>query len=412
MTAIGDDLRNLSTSKMTNRVDGLNTRPLHPIGFSFQYYLTLFVVVSVLLPTLVPHSISAQTNAADLAELLQRTARTVSPAIVAIGHIDNTSITPQNNTASRRQIRNWTIGVAISDDTLICAAHLLPLGNNCEYVLPETIATSGGGSDNKQPSSQPRLHLIAIEYEYDIAVFKIHGGKYPFIPIAPAEKLKTADLVVGFGNRSNTFSRTTLDIRLGIVSDSARYLLHKGHLTPWLVTDAAIDLGSRGTIMVNLKGQLVGLAGHTLPQQALVGKMGYARSCEAVFRDVLSRLRKGTPVQPGAIGLNVRKTDEGLQVTEVTPAGSAKTAGIGIGDVLTQFAGIALTDTAALQRQLFGLHAGDSVMVQWTRSGAPVERTITLGPRVYPLKQADFFLNESTVIDCGPTLRNSACHAP
>ena len=394
MTAIVDDLRNISTSTITNRVDGLNSRPLHPIGISFRCYLTIFVVVSVLLPTLVSQSVSAQTNSANLAELLQRTARTVSPAIVAIGHVDNPAIAPQKNTTSQQQISTWTIAVAISDDTLICAAHLLPLGNNCEYVLPETIQTSGNA--DKQITSPPGLHLIAIEYEYDIAVFKINGGNYPFIPIAPPETLTTADIVVGLGNRSNIFSRSNLDIRLGIVSDSQRYLLHKGHLIPWLVTDAAIDLGSRGTIMVNLKGQLVGLAGHTLPQQALVGKMGYARSCDAVFRDVLSRLRKGTPVQPGAIGINVRKTDEGLQVTEVTPAGSAKTAGIEIGDVLKQFAGIELTDAAALQRRLFGLHAGDSVMVQWTRSGELAEKTITLGARVHPSKQADFFLNEPT----------------
>jgi S1-C subfamily serine protease len=122
--------------------------------------------------------------------------------------------------------------------------------------------------------------------------------------------------------------------------------------------------------------------------------MGYARSCEAVFHDVLSRLRKGMAVQPGAIGLNVRKTDAGLQVTEVTLAGAAKIAGIEIGDVLTRFAGVELTDVATLRRGLFGLHAGDSVMVQWNRSGETVEKEIILDARVHQFKQADFFRNE------------------
>jgi len=370
MTTIANDLRNIATTIITNRVDGHSLCPLNPVGFSAGRYLAIFVAVFVLLPAVVPDSVSAQTNSADLAELLQRTARTVSPAIMAIGHVDNAASSPENTSDKQQPINAWTIGVAISDDTLICAAHLLPLGNNCEYVLSETIQANA--IDGKQAASQPRLHLIAIEYDYDIAVFKINGDKTPFIPIAPAKKLATADIVVGFGNRSNTFARTNLDIRLGIVSDSERYLLHKGHLAPWLVTDA----------------------GHALPPQALVGKMGYARSCEAVFRDVLSRLRKGTPVQPGAIGLNVRMTDEGLQVTEVTPAGSAKTAGIEIGDILKRFAGVELTDAATLQRRLFGLHAGDSVMVQWTRSGEPTEKQITLGARVHRLKQADFFLHE------------------
>jgi len=392
MTTIANDLRNIATTIITNRVDGHSLCPLNPVGVSAGRYLAIFVAVFVLLPAVVPDSVSAQTNSADLAELLQRAARTVSPAIMAIGHVDNAASSPENNSNKQQPISAWTIGVAISDDTLICAAHLLPLGNNCEYVLSETIQANA--VDGKKAASQPRLHLIAIEYDYDIAVFKINGDKTPFISIAPANKLATADIVVGFGNRSNTFARTNLDIRLGIVSDSERYLLHKGHLAPWLVTDAAIGLGSRGTIIVNLKGQLVGLAGHALPPQALVGKMGYARSCEAVFRDVLARLRTGTPVQPGAIGLNVRMTDEGLQVTEVTPAGSAETAGIEIGDILKRFAGVELTDAATLQRRLFGLHAGNSVMVQWTRSGEPAEKQITLGARVHRLKQADFFLHE------------------
>jgi len=388
MTTIANDLRNIGTTIMTNGVDGHNLRPLNPVGFFSVSFIGIFIVVVALLPALVPISISAQTNSADLAEMLQRTARTVSPAIMAIGHIEKTA-------EKQHQIDRWTMGVAISDDTVICAAHLLPRGNNCEYVLSETIHKNTIG--NEHVSNQPRLQLIAIEYDYDIAVLKTTENKYPFIPIAPAKQMVTAEIVIGFGNRSNSFTQDKLDIRLGIVSDSERYLLHKGHLAPWLVTDATIGLGSRGTIIVNLKGQLVGLAGHAVPAQALVGKMGYARSCEAVFHDVLARLRKGTPVQPGALGLNVRMTSEGLQVTEVTPAGFAETAGIKIGDILRKFAGIELTDVTTLQRQLFGLHAGDRVAIQWTRAGEPVEKQVALGPRVHSFKQADFFLHEPAV---------------
>jgi hypothetical protein len=394
MTAIVNDLQNIAAAFITNRVNGYSLRPFNPIGFSARCYQVIFVVIFVLLPTLVANSVSAQTNSTDLAVLLQRTARTVSPAIIAIGHVDDTTSLPENTSPNQLQISSWTIGVAISEDTLICAAHLLPRGNKCEYVLSENTPTNA--LDRKHASSQTRLHLMAIQYDYDIAVFKINGGKHPFIPIAAAEKLATGDIVVGFGNRSNTFTRTNLDIRLGIVSDSERYLMYKGHLTPWLVTDAAIGLGSRGAIIVNLRGQLVGLAGHTLPHQALVGKMGYARSCEKVFRGVLSQLRKGAPVQPGTIGLNVRMTDEGLQVTEVTPTGAAKTAGIQAGDVLKRFAGVELTNATTLQRRLFDLHAGDSVMIQWTRSGEPAEKLITLGARIYPFEQTDFFLNKSS----------------
>jgi len=36
-------------------------------------------------------------------------------------------------------------------------------------------------------------------------------------------------------------------------------------------------------------------------------------------------------------------------------------------------------------------------VVQWTRSGAPIEKTITLGTRKYLHHQADFFLNATTV---------------
>jgi S1-C subfamily serine protease len=388
MTTIANDLRNIATTIMTNKVDGHHLRLLNPIGFFSGRSLTVFIVVLALWPTLMPISISAQTNSADLAEMLQRTARTVSPAIIAIGHIEKTS-------AKQQQVDRWTMGVTISDDTVICSAHLLPHGNSCKYVLFKTIDKDA--IDDKNAINQPRLQLIAIEYDYDIAVFKIYGNNHPFIPVAPAKELATAEIVVGFGNRSNTFARDTLDIRLGIVSDSERYLLHKGHLAPWFVTDAAIGLGSRGTIIVNLKGQLVGLAGHAMPAQALVGKMGYARSCEVVFHDVLARLRKGTPVQPGALGLNVRMTNEGLQVTKVTLAGSAKTAGIQIGDILKHFAGIELADAVTLQRQLFGLHAGDSVTVQWSHAGEPVEKQVILGARVPSFKQADFFLHESVV---------------
>ena len=132
MTTIANDLRNIATTIMTNRVDGHNLRPLNPIVFFRIRFIAIFIIVLALLPALMPISISAQTNSADLAEMLQRTARTVSPAIMAIGHIEKTS-------AKQQQIDRWTMGVTISDDTVICAAHLLPRGNDCEYVLAETI---------------------------------------------------------------------------------------------------------------------------------------------------------------------------------------------------------------------------------------------------------------------------------
>lgn len=390
MTTIANDLRNIAMTIMTNRVDGHNLRPFNPIGIFSAPFLSAFIGVLAILPTLMPSSLSAQTDSAELAEMLRRTASTVSPAIVAIGHIEKI-------TTKQQQIDRWTIGVAISEDIVISAAHLLPRGNQCEYLLAESITKNAIGV--KDLTSQPRLQLIAIEFDYDIAVFRTTGNKRPFIPIAPAKELESADIVIGFGNRSNFYVRDKLDMRLGIVSDSERYLMHKGYLTPWIVTDATIGLGSRGTVIVNLKGQLVGLAGHALPAQALVGKMGYARSCESVFQDVLARLRKGTPVQPGALGVNVRMTNEGLQVTEVSLAGSAKTAGIESGDLLKKLAGNELPDTRALQRLLFGLHDGDSITVQWTRAGEAVEKQVILGARMHSSKPADFFLH-------GPITKN------
>ena len=87
MATIAKDLRIIVLAIMTNRVDGHGLRPLNPIGFSRGCYSSIFGVTLILVSLLALDSIFAQTQPADLTEMLQRTARTVSPAIVAIGHV-------------------------------------------------------------------------------------------------------------------------------------------------------------------------------------------------------------------------------------------------------------------------------------------------------------------------------------
>ena len=97
----------------------------------------------------------------------------------------------------------------------------------------------------------------------DVAVLKIEGKNFPFIPLANSDHIQIGEDVVAVGNPLGEFTDT---LSAGIVSGLSRYITAFGgtdhqmqNLRGLIQTDAAINPGNSGGPLVNMKGQVIGI---------------------------------------------------------------------------------------------------------------------------------------------------------
>ena len=153
-------------------------------------------------------------------------------------------------------------------------------------------------------------------------------------------------------------------------------------LSDTLQTDAFIDAGSAGGPVLNVGGQVIGVA---MPGPS--GENGYALNAADIQDDVQQILQTGQVTVPslGATTVDIgtlaalKQLPEGAQIQFVTDGGPAATAGLLAGDVITQLDDVkvdAAHPLTLLLRSQF--HVNQRVTVTYTRAGASAQVLLTL----------------------------------
>jgi putative serine protease PepD len=187
-------------------------------------------------------------------------------------------------------------------------------------------------------------------------------------------------------------------ITSGIVSALARTVQVPGGgtsqnalLVDAIQTDAAINPGNSGGAMVDCSGRLVGIptAGAAVPGSSggSIG-LGFAIPVD-IARTIADELIAHGHVSHASFGMGAvpltgpaaqrRGLPEGLYVTSVQAGGPAATAGLRVGDVVTQIDGQPATSVDQLVGLTITKKAGDKVDLTYVRSGQSREATVTLG---------------------------------
>jgi serine protease Do len=148
-----------------------------------------------------------------------------------------------------------------------------------------------------------------------------------------------------------------------------------------LQTDAAINPGNSGGPLMNVRGEVVGMntAIFTDAQRSANIGIGFATPIN-IIRDLLPQLRGGK-VTRGVIGVEVRtdpltrneasafglSTPSGALINIVTPGGPAASAGLEPGDVVVEYNGRPVTDSASLVSMVVATKPGSTVPVAIVR---------------------------------------------
>ena len=212
--------------------------------------------------------------------------------------------------------------------------------------------------------------IHAEDASIDLALLKIDAADLdvPAAEFVDDSGVSVGETVLAIGNPYGLPGSVTT----GVLSARGRRHVVAGNSAALLQTDAAINPGSSGGALVNLKGEVIGLVNAILTKTGGDQGVGFAvPSSELKF--ALPLLMAGKPVVRGWIGVHVATEGdgkEGVRVLSVVPHGPAAKAGLVEGDRIVRWSARRVRDLDDLRGLIRTAAAGERVRVLVLRDGA------------------------------------------
>ncbi len=257
-----------------------------------------------------------------------------------------------------------------SDGFIITNAHVIEGASRIQIEV--------GGDQERLPA-----RVIGADGPSDIALLKVDAG-HPLtaLPLGDSDRVRTAEWVLVVGNPFGLSQSVTL----GIVSHTGRADIapmgHDGYYD-FIQTDAPINPGNSGGPLVNLLGEVVGIA---TAINATGQGIGFAVPIN-MAKEILQQLREHGHVVRSWMGLSVRELrgpglagkGRELVVTAVVNGSPAAAGGLKVGDIITGLDAHRLPSAARLRWYVATAGVGRSVSLTVRRGVAEHSVRVELG---------------------------------
>jgi serine protease Do len=262
-------------------------------------------------------------------------------------------------------------GFIISKDGLI-------LTNNHVIEDATKIEVSLFGEDTDQTYAAKLVGKDALTDSALIQLTEKPNHPLPEAKFGDSSQMAAGDWVMAIGN---PFSQGWT-VTVGVISATQRQLQSDtGRPNEMIQTDAAINPGNSGGPLLNLRGEVIGINTMIFTNARSEGNIGIGFAVPInTIRDLLPQLSTGKVIR-GRIGLSMTavpregyqdfglKSRAGAIVQSVSTGGPADKAGIKAGDVILEFNGRPVNETADLQKMVAATKPGTSVAVKVVRNG-------------------------------------------
>ena len=265
------------------------------------------------------------------------------------------------------------------------------------YIITNAHVVSGAAavdvlfSDGEKKSAV----VLGADVNSDVAVLKMEGDNYPYLPIGDSNALRVGEYVIAIGNPISTYQFYGT-VTFGIISGTAREINIDGFVNTYIQTDAAINFGNSGGPLINMAGQVIGMnaaksvtAGYDSNGNAVSAEgIGFALPIQNVIDIANVILRDGGVVRPG-IGVSIRAVDEstalmndlpfGCRIEDITEGAPADQAGLKVGDIITMVDDTIVTENDDVVEYVREKNVGDVVEFTVYREGEYLVVPVTIG---------------------------------
>jgi serine protease Do len=310
----------------------------------------------------------------DLQDVIISVSNTIKPAVVHIEVVHKSGQFKYKSLAS---------GLIIDERGYILTnEHVVDKAQSITVTLPSKI---------EYPAE-----IIGTDKQTDLAVIQIKTEEGLFVPeLGNSDKVEVGEWVIAVGNPYG-FDRT---VSFGIVSGKGRVLpdlpIENQLINDFIQTDAAIDPGSSGGPLVNLKGEVIGInsigfgrgQGFTIPMNTA--------------NEVKNKLLTTGTIDRGWIGIAIQPVSrdyakyynqpdlEGILISDIIPDSPAEKAGLLPGDIIVEYMGEKISaekeeDLNKFQFLVSQSNVEEPAQMKIVRNGSPmiVEVEIARQPKV------------------------------
>ncbi len=267
-------------------------------------------------------------------------------------------------------------GVIITEDGYV-------LTNN--HVVEDADKIMVVTGDGKQEFT---ARVVGTDPQTDVAVLKVDAQGLKPMTFGDSEQLEVGDVVFAVGNPMNVGQT----VSMGIVSALGRGtgILGRGGYENFIQTDAAINQGNSGGPLVDVKGRLIGLNQSIYSGSGGSDGIGFAVPVN-LARNVAEQLMGSGHVSRGYIGVNIQTLSpdlakafeiddaSGALVSEVVAGSPGDKAGLQPGDIIVQYDGRKVDDSAHLRLMASQTAPGTEVELNIVRKGTGRTLNVTLG---------------------------------
>jgi len=250
-------------------------------------------------------------------------------------------------------------------------------------------------------NSEKKATVIGLDKASDVALLKIDAEDLPVVQLGDSSKLEVGDWVLAIGSPFGLEHTATQ----GIVSALGRSL-PDGNYVPFIQTDVAVNPGNSGGPLFNTKGEVVGINSQIYSRSGGYMGLSFAIPVNTAV-SVAKQLADNGRVERGWLGVGIQGMNtelassfgldkpEGALVGQVDDEGPAGKAGIKTGDVILEFNGRTVAQSADLPPLVGETKPGTRVPVKVWRDKKPRVINVTIAE----LKPAD---DELLAANSGP----------
>jgi serine protease Do len=230
--------------------------------------------------------------------------------------------------------------------------------------------------------------VIGIDKRSDLALLKIDAKELPVLTMARADNLKVGEWVLAIGSPFGL----DYSVSSGIVSAIGRSIRDGGGGTyvPFIQTDVAINPGNSGGPLFNMNGEVVGINSQIYSPSG--GSVGLSFAIPVGLAvNVMEQLKESGSVARGWLGVGIQDVDKdlaesfgldspkGALISHVERGGPADAAGVKVGDIIINFNGAAIAESADLPAVVGLTRPGKKVPVVVVRSASKRNLKIQVG---------------------------------
>lgn len=319
----------------------------------------------------------------------------VMPSVVAI---TNKSTQEVEYWFRTMEIENESSGsgfiIARTQDELLIATNAHVVQDATSLSVCFTVDNAGEGTEMETAVAEAVIK--GMDTANDLAVVTVALEDIPeqakeqirVATLGTSDDLEVGEPAVAIGNALGYGQSVTL----GIISALNRSVTIDGATNSLIQTDAAINFGNSGGVLLDVEGHVIGISSAKAASYGVEG-MGYAipiDTAKPILETLMNRVTRKkvaadqvgylgiTPRDISAEGRSLYNMPEGVFVYEVEPGSPADQAGIQRGDVITYFDENSVDSSERLKDLMEYYASGEQmeIVLQRVTGGAYREMTV------------------------------------